>query len=48
MDKKQRKMFVKHNGLLYLELPIELRDDPYLAYHAYIQNISCIHIYQTE
>lgn len=38
MDEDQRKEFVKHNGLLYLELPIELRDNPYLAYYAYVQN----------
>ena len=37
-DVNQRKRFVMHNGLLYLELPVEKRTDPYLAYHAYVQN----------
>ncbi|MEK9727260.1 MAG: hypothetical protein VW397_04025 [Candidatus Margulisiibacteriota bacterium] len=35
---QQRKRFVMHNGLLYLELPSEKRNNPYLAYHAFIQN----------
>jgi len=34
----ERKQYIMHNGLLYLELPIEVRDNPYLAYHAYVQN----------
>ena len=38
MDEDQRKEFVKHNGMLYLELPTELRDNPYLSYYAYVQN----------
>ena len=38
IDAKQRKSFAKHNGLLYLELPIEKRQDPVLAYNAYVQN----------
>jgi hypothetical protein len=37
-SESQRKEFVMHNGLLYIELPIEHRNDPFLAYHAYIQN----------
>ena len=35
---QERKTYIMHNGLLYLELPIEIRDNPYLAYHAYVQN----------
>lgn len=35
---QERKEYIMHNGLLYLELPIEVRDNPYLAYHAYVQN----------
>ncbi|MGA0242520.1 MAG: hypothetical protein ACO3K7_05980, partial [Candidatus Marinamargulisbacteria bacterium] len=37
-DEQQRESFAMHNGLLYLELPIEKRKNPYLSYHAYIQN----------
>ena len=37
-DAKQRKVYAKHNGLLYLELPIEKRQDPILAYNAFVQN----------
>ncbi len=35
---EERKQYIMHNGLLYLELPIEVRNNPYLAYHAYVQN----------
>ncbi len=38
LSEHQRKKFIMHNGLLYLELPKEVRDNPYLAYHAYVQN----------
>ena len=31
---------IMHNGELYLELPFETQNDPYLAYHAVIQNQS--------
>ena len=38
LSDSERKQYIMHNGLLYLELPIEVRDNPYLAYHAYVQN----------
>ncbi len=38
IDEKERQKYVMHNGLLYLELPIEVRHSPYLAYHAFVQN----------
>ena len=38
LDSKKRKEFVMHNGLLYLDLPVEARDDPYLSYRAFVQN----------
>ena len=38
MSYEQQKSYIMHNGLLYLELPIEIRKNPYLAYHAYVQN----------
>ncbi len=38
LDETERKAYIMHNGLLYLELPIEKRNNPYLAYHAFVQN----------
>ena len=38
MDHNATREFMMHNGLLYLELPYEMKSDPYLAYRAYIQN----------
>ncbi len=38
LNDAERKSYIMHNGLLYLELPIEARHNPYLAYHAFIQN----------
>lgn len=38
LNDRDRKEYIKHNGLLYLELPVEVRDNPYLAYYAFVQN----------
>jgi hypothetical protein len=37
-DSDQQRQFVAHNGLLYAELPIEHRQNAYLAYKAFVQN----------
>jgi hypothetical protein len=37
-DTQERLQYIMHNGLLYLELPSEVRQNPYLSYHAYVQN----------